>query len=80
MAGRRNQTICESLFCTISVITPVVLAIVVYRKDLRELLRILFILILVLGTCLAFRHAFFRVIYRARAFLIRRRPQEYEGE
>ena len=81
MAGRRrNETVCESLFCTIAVITPVVVAIVVYRKDVRELLKILFFIFLVLGACLTFRHTFFRLIYRVRTFLRRRRPQVYEGE
>ena len=71
---------CESLFCTVAVIAPVVLAVILYRKDVRELLKILFVIFLFLGACLTFRHTFFRLIYRVRTYLRRRRPQEYEGE
>ena len=81
MANRRASTaICDSLFCTIAVITPVVFALAVYRNDLRKLLRILFVICVIFGTFLATRHAFYRLIYRVKVYFYRRRPQEEQRE
>lgn len=78
--ARRSGAICDSLFCTLAVATPVCTAVVVYRNDLRQLLRILFIVLILFGAFVATRHTFFQLLRRVRVYLWNRRPPEKREE
>ena len=71
---------CDSLLCTIAVVVPVVTALIVYRNDVRQLLKILFVGFLLLGAFVSSRHLFFRAARQLRNYLWRRHPQEEESE
>lgn len=62
MASRRrsSQTVCDSLLCTVAVITPVAISLAYYRNDLRQLLRIVFLAVILIGAFLTVRHTFRR--------------------
>ena len=71
---------CDSLLCTIAVVVPVVTALIVYRNDVRQLLKILFVGFLLFGAFVSSRHLFFRAARQLRNYLWGRHPQEEEAE
>ena len=68
---------CYSLFCTLVVVVPVVTALIVYRNNVRQLLKILFVGFLLFGAFVSSRHLFFRAARQLRNYIcggdIRRR-------
>ena len=77
---RRREAVCDSLFCTLVVVVPVVTALIVYRNNVRQLLKILFVGFLLFGAFVSSRHLFFRAARQLRNYLWRRQSQEEEEE
>ena len=77
---RRREAVCDSLFCTLVVVVPVVTALIVYRNNVRQLLKILFVGFLLFGAFVSSRHLFFRAARQLRNYLWRRHSQEEEEE
>ena len=77
---RRREAVCDSLFCTLVVVVPVVTALIVYRNNVRQLLKILFVGFLLFGAFVSSRHLFFRAARQFRNYLWRRHSQEEEEE
>ena len=71
---------CDSLLCTIAVVVPVVTALIVYRNDVRQLLKILFVGFLLFGAFVSSRHLFFRAARQLRNYLWPRHLQKEESE
>ena len=66
---RRREAVCDSLFCTLVVVVPVVTALIVYRNNVRQLLKILFVGFLLFGAFVSSRHLFFRAARQLRNYL-----------
>ena len=62
------------------VVVPVVTALIVYRNNVRHLLKILFVGFLLFGAFVSSRHLFFRAAHQLRNYLWRRHSQEEEEE
>ena len=71
---------CDSLLCTLAVAVSVVVAVIVYRKNLRQLLKILFVGFVLFGAFVSTRHLFYRAARWLKCFLWRRRSREEECE
>ena len=69
MRRRSSQAVCDSLFCTVAVAAPVALSIAYYRNDLRQLLRVLFLLAVLFGAFLTVRHSLGRARQRLKRWL-----------
>ena len=81
MARRRSSTtICDSFLCTVAVAAPLVLSLAYYRNDLRQLLRILFLGVVLFGALLTIRHSLRRALLRLNGWLSRGKKEEEEGE
>ena len=76
---RSSQAICDSLFCTVAVVAPVAFSLAYYRNDLRQLLRALFLVGILFGALLTFRHALRRARHRLRGWL-KTKEEEIIGE
>ena len=77
---RRREAVCDSLLCTFAVAVLVVSAVLVYRKNLRQLLKILFVGFLLFGAFVSTRHLFYRAARRLRCYLWERRSRKEEDE
>ena len=76
---RSSQAVCDSLFCTMVVVIPVALSVAFYRNDLRQLLRMLFLVAVLFGAFLTLRHSLRRARLRLKRWLTSRK-QETEEE
>ena len=63
---RLQQTVCDSLLVSVAVVAALTLSLVYYRHDLRQLLRMLFLVSILFGALLAFRHSLGRARRRLR--------------
>ena len=77
---RYSQTICDSLFCTVAVATPLVLSLAYYRNDLRTLLRLVFLGLVLFGALLTVRHSLRRALRRLTDWLASGKKEEEEEE
>jgi len=75
-----SATICDSFLCTVAVAAPLVLSLAYYRNDLRQLLRILFLGVVLFGALLTIRHSLRRALLRLNGWLSRGKKEEEEGE
>ena len=75
---RASQTVCDSLLCTLVVVGSLALSLAYYRNDLRQLLRMFFLVAILIGALLVLRHSLGRARRRLSKWLTRDKKEERE--